>query len=84
MSYVPIAPPHLEEAPEIVHELSQWVYDELAKLSSVLREVEELHAAPLKPYHLQTVYADGTNWNPGSGAGVYYYDAVRLGWYFLG
>lgn len=30
-----------------------------------------LNAAPVKPRNGMLVYADGTNWNPGSGAGFY-------------
>lgn len=40
------------------------------------------HAAPAKPQEGQVVLADGTDWDPGSGAGVYcYYGAAwnRLG-----
>ena len=33
----------------------------------------ERNRAPDKPRVGQTVLADGTNWNPGSGAGVYTY-----------
>ncbi len=42
----------------------------------------KLYAAPAKPYDGLTVYADGTTWNPGAGAGIYtYYGAAwnRLG-----
>jgi hypothetical protein len=40
------------------------------------------NAAPAKPYSGMTVYADGVNWNPGGGEGVYTYYAAawnRLG-----
>ena len=39
------------------------------------REVDLRPSArvPLKPKTGMIVYADGTNWNPGSGAGVYVY-----------
>lgn len=42
----------------------------------------KLYAAPAKPYDGLTVFADGTTWNPGAGAGIYtYYGAAwnRLG-----
>ena len=38
-------------------------------VSSLL--LEELHVAPAKPRTGLTVLADGTNWNPGAGQGVY-------------
>lgn len=43
---------------------------------------ETLYAAPKKLFDGLTVKADGTSWNPGSGAGAYQY---RNGaWRFLG
>lgn len=41
-----------------------------------------VHAAPLKPRDGITVLADGTDWNPGAGQGVYtYYNGA---WHKLG
>lgn len=34
-----------------------------------------LHVEPEKPVDGMIVYADGTNWNPGSGVGFYGYEA---------
>lgn len=39
-------------------------------------------AEPVKPQEGMIVFADGTNWNPGSGKGIYYYNGttwVKLG-----
>lgn len=54
-----------------------------AELEAVSREtmdpraltltLTEWNAAPARPVTGLTVLADGTNWNPGSGAGVYTY-----------
>lgn len=45
-------------------------------------ELEELHAVPDKLRTGITVLADGTDWDPGSGAGVYtYYGGA---WHKLG
>lgn len=41
-----------------------------------------LHAAPAKTFDGLVVQADGTDWNPGSGGGVYCYRAGA--WRFLG
>jgi len=38
-------------------------------------KLDELNAAPDKPRNGLIVYADGTNWNPGSGEGYYGYEA---------
>ena len=29
-------------------------------------------------------YADGVNWNPGTGSGIYRYDSALASWEFLG
>lgn len=44
--------------------------------------LEVLHAAPSKVFDGLMVLADGTDWNPGSGGGVYCYRAGA--WRFLG
>jgi hypothetical protein len=49
---------------------------ELYKLAAALvasRELEEYNVEPDKYYDGMVVIADGTNWDPGSGAGMYYY-----------
>jgi hypothetical protein len=44
--------------------------------------IDVSHAAPLKPREGDIRLADGTDWNPGSGQGVYcYYNNT---WNFLG
>ena len=45
-------------------------------------QLEELHAAPAKLLVGMIVWADGTDWDPGSGAGVYWYDGST--WNLLG
>lgn len=57
-----------------------WIWIQLNRVSAALREPEptsmrfvKRNAAPSKLYDGLTVYADGTNWNPGSGQGVYTY-----------
>lgn len=45
-------------------------------------QLKEVHVAPTRPRKGMVVLADGTDWNPGSGAGYYgYYGAawVKLG-----
>lgn len=44
--------------------------------------LETLYAAPKKYREGTIVKADGTTWNPGSGAGVYCYRSAA--WRFLG
>ena len=65
-----------------------WVQDELSIISTSFSEVEtdtvilkQWNAEPAKLYDGLLAYADGTNWNPGSGEGLYsYYNAA---WKFL-
>ena len=66
----------------------QALYNELNKIRLVLDAIvealpiEERNAAPDKYYNGMLVRADGTNWNPGSGQGVYcYYNSA---WNYLG
>lgn len=42
------------------------------------------HSAPTKTWAGLVVYADGTNWNPGSGEGIYRRNAANAAWVFLG
>jgi len=41
-------------------------------------------SAPTTPQNGEVRYANGTDWNPGSGVGVYYYEGVSTTWKFLG
>ena len=38
--------------------------------------LSEINVAPSKPRDGDLVNADGTNWNPGSGKGIYFYDTT--------
>lgn len=76
MSYIPEYPPR--------ENLAEYVFRELARISAELdktADFEVLHAEPARLYEGMVRYADGTDWNPGSGAGVYVY---KSGWVFLG
>lgn len=76
-------------APENAKEFQIWVVDELRHISDAMSELEtdllllkQWNAEPDKLYDGLVAYADGSNWNPGSGEGPYqYYGAA---WHFLG
>ncbi len=73
--------------PEDVEQLGVYVEEQLVEVSENLDMVDnltlvELHAEPAKPRTGMVVLADGTNWNPGSGAGVYTY--FGSAWNLLG
>lgn len=75
-------------ASENPKDLADWVFGELSRIAGLLDALEQgefldIHtAAPSKPQERQIVFADGTNWNPGSGTGVYCY--YNSSWHFLG
>lgn len=68
--------------------LSRYLFEELGRISLAfdgLRSnltLDELHVAPPRPVKGMIVLADGTNWNPGSGAGYYGYDGSA--WVYFG
>jgi hypothetical protein len=71
--YTPKFPPQNAEG------LAQYVFDELQAIAQSQSDTMDfiqlntLNAAPTKPRNGMVVLADGTNWNPGSGAGYYGY-----------
>ncbi len=76
-------------APANPTEFQVWILDELRHISDTVSELEtdtvtlkEWNAEPAKLYNGLVAYADGTNWNPGSGRGVYAYE--NGSWQLLG
>jgi hypothetical protein len=58
--------------------LQEWVERELTQIARTFQsftqtQLEVLNVAPSKPREGMVVFADGTNWNPGSGRGFYGY-----------
>lgn len=80
MPYIPRQPP---ADPAL---LPGFLRDELNNIArSTVTDTVQLRpqsVAPSKPRDGLLVEADGTNWNPGSGAGLYIYRAGA--WVFLG
>lgn len=67
--------------------LARFLTEELAKLKAAIDAVADgfdpvVYAPPPKPRAGMRRYADGTSWNPGSGAGLYRFDGAD--WKFLG
>lgn len=80
MHYSPGPIPSLDNIPLFLNQ-------ELRNIASALTSanthgIDKTYVEPNKPYDGQIVYADGTNWNPGSGAGIYYYNGAI--WKLLG
>lgn len=67
--------------------LTQYIANELMAIKAAIDalsagHINKIYASPAKPRDGDTVYADGTTWNPGSGQGIYsYYNAI---WHLLG
>lgn len=71
MRYVPASVPE-----GITRELQQFLREELRRIQVTIANIDNLKLEPLaaepeKYANGMIVYADGSNWNPGSGAGFY-------------
>lgn len=80
MSYVPS--PTLART---VEDLRRWATQELQRVAGAFTTAQTptiptLTAPPAKPITGQLALADGTDWNPGSGRGLYYFDGT---WKFI-
>ena len=69
-----------QASPDDLYSLKRYVEEELRKVSTALQNLDsetltlvKLHKAPTKPQEGLMAYADGSDWNPGSGAGLYQY-----------
>ena len=66
--------------PENVEDLGGYVVTELKRLGGILFNqatfrLEVNHAETTRPRQGDVRYADGSDWNPGSGEGIYLYDS---------
>ncbi len=74
-------------APSEPDQFRRFMEEELRRISAAITlvaagHIDKTYAAPTKPREGDVRLADGTTWNPGSGAGVYaYYGSA---WHFLG
>jgi hypothetical protein len=85
MSYEPLDPPLLESF-ENIEDLRTYLQEQFRSIAIELSLMEllEYNAPPEKVFNGMRVIADGTNWNPGGGRGVYWYDEVTAQWILLG
>ena len=76
--------------PEEAEDLGMYMVTELKRLGNTLFNqatfrLERIHEEPERPREGDVRYADGTDWNPGSGEGFYYYKKGSPGsWVLLG
>ena len=66
-------------------DLGVYVVTELKRLANTILNqshlrVERIHVEPERPRGGDIVYADGTNWDPGSGEGIYFFDETTHAW----
>ena len=68
------APGEPEEIPTYLDEM----FLELSAVTNLLRDghLDVSYEEPDKPYQGDIRYADGTSWDPGSGEGIYFYNAA--------
>ena len=72
---------------EIDSQVADYLFKEFQNIAAAFFSIEdiilpELNVEPIRPRTGMIVLADGTNWNPGSGAGFYGYRGgawVKLG-----
>jgi len=67
--------------PEEVDDLGLYMVTELKRLGNILYNqatfrLERIHAEPSRPRTGDIRYADGTDWDPGSGEGIYFYNGT--------
>lgn len=68
-------------------EVARWLGQLEQEIVNALNEPVQLveqHSAPAKPISGGLYFADGTDWDPGSGRGIYAYDFSGPTWRFLG
>ena len=80
-SYIPqVVPDDVTQIPQFLRD--QQVQIQAAIASLVQNRYEKTYVAPAKPRDGDVAYADGTYWNPGSGAGLYQYNGTA--WSVIG
>lgn len=75
-----------QATPRDVPNMARYLFRELQRVSEQFLNqdiaVKTKNVEPTKPFEGLMVQADGTNWDPGSGAGLYIYRSNA--WVFLG
>jgi len=66
-------------------DLGLYLTTELKRLGDIIFNqatfrLERIHTAPAKPRGGDMRYADGTNWNPGGGEGIYFFKESTSAW----
>ena len=84
--YVPKVPTNTLTDDADTREIVRWAKTEFDNISRAMSSLEyqfpALSAPPIRYFVGSVAYADGVNWNPGSGEGLYVYKST--GWALLG
>lgn len=64
-------------------DIPEWVNDYFRQIASDILDarettIEPIHVEPFRKFDGQMVFADGIDFNPGSGRGIYYWDSNLL------
>lgn len=74
-------PAEMAPMPQELEPLRKYVADEFDRLTTFLNTEADFvvfrvnNVAPTRPIEGMVAFADGTNWNPGAGKGLYKYQA---------
>ena len=73
VGYVP------DQAPASPADIPRFLNEELLKIQAAIQalaagHLDKQHVAPTKPRDGDIRYADGAAWNPGAGAGIYWFN----------
>ena len=65
--------------------LGLYVTNELKRIGDILYNqaifrLERMHEEPGRPRGGDVRYADGTDWNPGGGEGIYFFNETTQAW----
>lgn len=80
--YRPISPPGVTDP--TLKAIVEWVENELVQITRVSEaeggglSMRVLHVEPTRPRTGMVVYADGSDWDPGSGEGLYAYSSAGV------
>jgi hypothetical protein len=76
-------PPFPDQQRQWLVEFSQDVSREFASQRDFIG-LKYLHAQPSRMFKGMVVLADGIDWNPGAGAGMYRRNEANAAWVFVG
>jgi len=70
-----------EDAPEWMNEYFRQINDYLSNLEDPV--IEPIHVEPFRNYDGQLIFADGTDFNPGGGRALYFWNSFKPGWVLI-